>query len=194
MKPQYLLLFLTVLPHEQTQCGPPRFPSSWNRRSFYLGICSSLQHTLQVWLHDSGEAFLSWQILASWARVALPRGGHVLPVRPSTIHLELELEYETESLFLVEEVLDVILGTCSLQVQEARLKSAYMGLWDFSKKFSHYQPRLDAWDKCSGLVHWEDPERWDGEGGGRGDRDGEHMYIHGWFMSMYGKNHYNTVK
>ena len=29
--------------------------------------------------------------------------------------------------------------------------------------------------KCSGLVHWEDPEGWDGEGGGKGDQDGEHM-------------------
>ena len=38
-----------------------------------------------------------------------------------------------------------------------------------------HQPRLDAWDKHSGLVHWEDPEGWDGEGGWRGDRDGEHM-------------------
>ena len=38
-----------------------------------------------------------------------------------------------------------------------------------------HQPRLDAWDKCSGLVHWEDPEGWGREGGGRGDRDGEHM-------------------
>ena len=37
------------------------------------------------------------------------------------------------------------------------------------------QSRLDAWDKCSGLVHWEDPEGWDGEGGWRGDRDGQHM-------------------
>ena len=37
------------------------------------------------------------------------------------------------------------------------------------------QPRLDARDKCSGLVHWEDPEGWDGEGSGRGDWDGEHM-------------------
>ena len=27
-----------------------------------------------------------------------------------------------------------------------------------------------------------------------GAQDGEHMYTHGWFMSMYGKNHYNTVK
>ena len=48
--------------------------------------------------------------------------------------------------------------------------------------------------KCLGLVHWDDPEGWDGEGGGRGIQDGEHMQIHGWFMSMYGKNHYNTVK
>ena len=38
-----------------------------------------------------------------------------------------------------------------------------------------HQPRLDALDKCLGLVHWEDPEGWDGEEGGRGDRDEEHM-------------------
>ena len=30
----------------------------------------------------------------------------------------------------------------------------------------------------SGLVHWDDPEGWDGEGGGRGDQDGGHMYTH----------------
>ena len=47
---------------------------------------------------------------------------------------------------------------------------------------------------CSGLVHWDDPEGRDGEGGGRGVRDGEHVYTHGWFMSMYGKTHYNIVK
>ena len=40
---------------------------------------------------------------------------------------------------------------------------------------------------CSGLVHWDDPEEWDGEGGGRGVQDGEHMYTHGGFMSMYDK-------
>ena len=28
---------------------------------------------------------------------------------------------------------------------------------------------------CSGLVHWDDPEGWDGVGGGRGVQDGEHM-------------------
>ena len=38
-----------------------------------------------------------------------------------------------------------------------------------------HQPRWDAWDKCSSLVHWEDPEESGGEGGGRSDRDGEYM-------------------
>ena len=37
------------------------------------------------------------------------------------------------------------------------------------------QPRLDAWDKRSDLVHWENLEGTGGEGGGRGDWDGEHM-------------------
>ena len=40
---------------------------------------------------------------------------------------------------------------------------------------------------CLGLVHWDDPEGWDGEGGRRGIQDGEHMYTRGGFMSMYGK-------
>ena len=40
---------------------------------------------------------------------------------------------------------------------------------------------------CSGLVHWDNPERWDGEGDGRGVQDGQHMYTHGGSMSMYGK-------
>ena len=31
---------------------------------------------------------------------------------------------------------------------------------------------------CLELVHWDDPEGWEGEGGGRGIQDVEHMYIH----------------
>ena len=38
-----------------------------------------------------------------------------------------------------------------------------------------HQPRLDARDKCSGLVPWEDSEGWDREGGRVGYRDGEYM-------------------
>ena len=44
---------------------------------------------------------------------------------------------------------------------------------------------------CLGLVHWDNPEGWDGEGSGRRVQDGEHMYTHGRFMSMYGK--INTI-
>ena len=42
-------------------------------------------------------------------------------------------------------------------------------------------------------VHWDNSEGWGGEGGGKGVRDGGHMYTHGWFMSVYGKNHDNVV-
>ena len=44
---------------------------------------------------------------------------------------------------------------------------------------------------CLGLVHWDDPERWYWEGGGRGVQDWEHVYSCGGFMLTYGKT--NTV-
>ena len=44
---------------------------------------------------------------------------------------------------------------------------------------------------CLGVVHWDDSEGWDGEGGGRGVQDREHMYTRGRFKSMYGKT--NTI-
>ena len=46
---------------------------------------------------------------------------------------------------------------------------------------------------CSGLVYWDDPDGWDREGDGRGVQNGEHVYTHGWFMSMYDKNNYSIV-
>ena len=42
-----------------------------------------------------------------------------------------------------------------------------------------------------GLVHWDDPEGWYGEGGGRGVQDGEHVYACGGFMLMCGRT--NTI-
>ena len=42
-----------------------------------------------------------------------------------------------------------------------------------------------------GLVHWDDPEGWYGEGCGRGVQDGEHAYTHGRCMLMYGNT--NTI-
>ena len=47
---------------------------------------------------------------------------------------------------------------------------------------------------CSGLVHLDDPKGQDGEGGGRGVQDGEHMYTCGGFMMMYGKTNTKREK
>ena len=64
------------------------------------------------------------------------------------------------------------------------LKQTFLFFWRawFSEWYSvpqisiiFHQPRLDAWDKCSDLVQWENLEGAGGEGGGRGDRDGDHM-------------------
>ena len=41
------------------------------------------------------------------------------------------------------------------------------------------QSRFDACDRVLRMVHWDDPERWDREEGGREGQDGEHMYTHG---------------
>ena len=44
---------------------------------------------------------------------------------------------------------------------------------------------------CLGLVHWDDPEGWYWEGGGRRVQDGEHMYTCGGFILIFGKT--NTI-
>ena len=44
---------------------------------------------------------------------------------------------------------------------------------------------------CLGLVHWDHPEGWNGEGGGRKVQDGEHMYTCGGFILIFGKT--NTI-
>ena len=45
--------------------------------------------------------------------------------------------------------------------------------------------------RCLGLVHWDHPEGWYEEGGGRRVQDGEHMYTCGGFILLYGKT--NTI-
>ena len=44
---------------------------------------------------------------------------------------------------------------------------------------------------CLGLVHWDDPEGWNGERGGRRVQDGEYMYTCDGFISIYGRT--NTI-
>ena len=43
-----------------------------------------------------------------------------------------------------------------------------------------------------GLVHWDDPEGWYGEGGGRRVQDGEHLLW--WIHFDIWQNQYNIVK
>ena len=71
-------------------------------------------------------------------------------------------------------------------------KSIEICILPYVKQITSPGSMHETW--CSGLVHWDDPEGWDGEGGGRGVQDGEHVYTHGLFMSMYDKTHYNIVK
>ena len=43
---------------------------------------------------------------------------------------------------------------------------------------------------CSGLVHWDDPEGWDEEGGGRGVQD-----VHPWQIHVdVWQNQHNIIK
>ena len=54
----------------------------------------------------------------------------------------------------------------------------------FANIFSHSEG-------CLFTLHWDDPEGWDGEGGGRRVQDGEHMNTCGGFISIFGKT--NTI-
>ena len=63
------------------------------------------------------------------------------------------------------------------------LKHVYYHMW------TDRQSRFHTWGRvlpgrCTGMTLR----------GGRGVHEGEHMYTHGWLMSMYGKNHYNIVE
>ena len=59
------------------------------------------------------------------------------------------------------------------------------------KKCVIFSPGLMHDTGCLGLVHWEDPEGWYGEGGGRRVQGGEHMYTCGGFILIFGKP--NTI-
>ena len=56
------------------------------------------------------------------------------------------------------------------------------------------QCKFDAWSRAPKAGALGPPEGWGGEGAGGGSRRVGHMYTHGWFMSIYGKSHHNTVK
>ena len=54
------------------------------------------------------------------------------------------------------------------------------------------QSRFDT--GCLGLVQWDDPEGWYGEGGGRRVQDGEHIVYLWWIHVDIWQNQCNIVK
>ena len=62
-------------------------------------------------------------------------------------------------------------------IERIALKHVYYHMWDRSLiQVQCMTQGAQGW--CTGMTL----------------RDGGHMYTHGWFMSMYGKNHYNIIK
>ena len=77
--------------------------------------------------------------------------------------------------------------------QVLKIKAFY---WKIQESVNAYKKRIASLGSmqdtgCLGLVPWDDPEGWYGEGGGRGVQGWEHVYTHGRFMLMYGKT--NTI-
>ena len=74
-------------------------------------------------------------------------------------------------------------------IKNNKFNSLKFGKISYKKRIT--SPGLMQDTGCLGLVHWDDPEGWFGEGGGTGIQGGEHVYTRGRFMLMYGKT--NTI-
>ena len=75
------------------------------------------------------------------------------------------------------------------QTRVSRIGDRGFNLWATRKRIASLGSMQDT--GFLGLVHWDNPERWYRERGGRGVQDWELMYTHGGFMPMNGKT--NTV-
>ena len=69
-------------------------------------------------------------------------------------------------------------------------------IWENGNEIISYKKRITSLCSmqdtgCLGLVHWDNPEEWYGDGGARGVQEWELMCTRGGFMLMYGKM--NTV-
>ena len=60
-------------------------------------------------------------------------------------------------------------------------------IWENAYKKRIASPGLMQDTGCLGLVHWDGPEGWYEEGGGKGVQDWGYLYTRGRFMLMYGK-------
>ena len=85
---------------------------------------------------------------------------------------------------------DIVLEVLATAIREEKeIKGIQIGKEEV--KLSLFANDMILYIGCLGLVHWDDPEGWYEEGGGRGVQDWEHVYTRGRFMLKYGKT--NTI-
>ena len=73
-------------------------------------------------------------------------------------------------------------GSCGRRQGSDVSREQHQNMYIIKGETDH-QPRLDAWDKSSELVHWEDPEGWDGEGGRSGEL-GWGTHVNPWLIHV----------
>ena len=85
----------------------------------------------------------------------------------------------------------VYLSSCvgNIKIKEPLISSSFKIFTELKtfKTIRYYHP----FNLRTLIPHWDDPEGWYGEGGGRRVQDGEHMYTCGGFILIFGKT--NTI-
>ena len=81
-----------------------------------------------------------------------------------------------------------ILKSWSTKTQSSKDFNKFPNLYQYTAKLGF---KVNHKKTNTLKYHWDDPEGWYGERGGRGVQDGEHVYTCGRFMLMYGKT--NTI-
>ena len=115
--------------------------------------------------------YVQWQMLTRLMVV------NILQLRQISSHnvVHLKLTYCYMSIMLQKILWSYILQWC--HVTENSIETCIL---PYVKQIA--SPDLVHETGCSGLVHWDDPEEWDGEGGGRGSGWGTH--VHPWLIHV----------
>ena len=88
------------------------------------------------------------------------------------------ITFESHEIFISQSQFISVCSKLKLMLQRHYLKNHSYDLREQHRNMyiikceTDRQSRLNAWEKCSGLVHWDDPEGGDWEGRRRGVQDG----------------------
>ena len=135
------------------------------------------EKTMMVWLLTKSQT--SWNVKSSWPYEAS------LQTKLVEV-MEFQLSYFKSKMMIAVKVLHSICQQIwkTQQCPQDRKSSVFIPISNMKRIAS---PSSMHHTGCLGLVHWDDPEGWYGEGRRRGVQDGEHVYTRGGFMLMYAK-------